>query len=148
METTTESRLEALEQQLRAGQLAEIAIEDEQKRQRAAERAEAEREVQEQKATLHEARDGVAREWLAQAEKVSAALEALIEANHGLARIADRDDTLYRYLWQLSSGRPGPVLPGALDLPTLPETLSHQFGRLIATAEGLGVRERAARAES
>jgi hypothetical protein len=142
--TETESRLEALERAVGAGQLAEIAIADERKRQAAAERAEAMRAAEAEIAAIHALRVDIAREWLAQAATVETALEALIAANDELVRIADRDDTLYRQAWQWTSGRPADRCPGGLDLPTLPMTLSRRMRLLVDEAERIGIRERAA----
>jgi hypothetical protein len=110
---TTDGRLAQHEQRIAAAGLPDPAEEA-----RAAREAERER-IEAELAGWRDHRAGLAAEYLGQLTVVTAALNALLDANAELAAISDRDDTAYRAAWQLGAGRPALRLPGALEMPSL-----------------------------
>lgn len=128
-------QLEALRRRIDDGGLPDPAIAERAEREAARAALQAELDI------MSRRRGRIAADWLAQLAVVSAAVDALVEANIALARIAELDDTAYHAMWQIGSGRPSARLPGALDLPSLPAvagrsmTLAGQVRALRAEVE-------------
>ena len=143
MTTETESRLEALERTVGAGRLAELAIEDERKRQGAAERAELKAAAETETAGIAWNRQAIARHWLEQVPVVREAIAALVAANAELERLASDDSDAWldqRRIANQTGAAPNavPRCLAALDLPDL----ARQLREIEASADHFGVHDR------